>query len=380
MRLWNMEFRKIAGRPVMNIGFLLLVCFLALILIQEAAISYSEIDGKAYQGLEAIRADRRLAKEYEGVFTLEKAKEIVGRFGFSGYAKDMADSNRREGNYCSQFVTDSMTDFRQTGKKPEGFLEQEKGGESYGKFGQSGSIRFGYAAGWRSLREVWKLAVSYLNIWLIAMLAPVFSEEYSRKTAPILLSTHKGKAQGICNKITAALSLGLFCYVSVMLLLFVLAAMLFGMDGLSASASLIMEDFLWMPLPAGWSVAYMLGIVFWKGMASVLLHSCILLFVSSKCQRTVSSATAGILLFLLPYFIGGPLFSMLLDAGLAGNRWGWHMLKAMRIFSLSMPMNLPFLEDTVSVEFWNPVPIVIAAVGAIGLWRAYANYRDCQAV
>ena len=153
MRLWKMEFRKIAGRPVMNIGFLLLVCFLALILIQEAAMSYSEIDGKSYQGLEAIRADRRLAKEYEGVFTPEKAKEIVGRFGFSGYVgnrENMGDSggsNRREGNYCSQFVTDSMTDFRQTGKKPEDFLDQEEWGESDGNYGQSSSITELYAAG-----------------------------------------------------------------------------------------------------------------------------------------------------------------------------------------------------------------------------------------
>lgn len=113
MRLWKMEFYKIAARPVMNIGFLLLTGFFLLVIWQEADGARTEIDGKVYQGLEAVQKDRQLAKEYEGVFTMEKAKDIVKRFGFSGYIAHVEGEvyNIREGNFCSQFVTDHMTDF-----------------------------------------------------------------------------------------------------------------------------------------------------------------------------------------------------------------------------------------------------------------------------
>lgn len=377
MRLWKMEFYKIAARPVMGLGFFLIVGFLVLITFQEANISYSEIDGTAYKGLEAIRADRELAKEYEGAFTAQKAEDMIKRFGFSGYVKDVENPIRREGNYCSQFVTDSLTDFRQTGEKPEGFSGREDWAEPSQKYCVSGHIRFGYAAGWKCLQEMWKQAVTYLNIWMIVMAAPVFSEEYSRKTAAILLSTERGKAQGIWGKITAALSLGLACYVSVMGLLFGLAAMLFGLDGLDASASMVLEPLLWQAFPESWSVAHILWLLFFKSMDSMLLNVCIVLFLSSRCQRTVSAVTAGVALFVLPYFVNGPVFSLLLDAGGARHYVGWLVLRAMRIFSFSMPMYLPLLEDmAVPVSLWQAVPWVVAGVAGVGIWRAYANYRN----
>ncbi len=113
MRLWKMEFYKITARPMLNLGFLLLVGFFLLVFWQEADGTRTEIDGKVYQGLEAVKKDRELAKEYEGIFTMKKAEEIVERFGFSGYVGNEKEEFRkvREGNFCSRFVTDKMTDF-----------------------------------------------------------------------------------------------------------------------------------------------------------------------------------------------------------------------------------------------------------------------------
>ena len=377
MRLWKMEFYKIAARPVMNLGLFLIVCFMVLITFQEAYISHSEIDGEVYQGLEAIQADRKLAKEYEGVFTAQKAEDIVKRFGFSGYVREMDSPIYREGNYCNQFVTDNLTDFRLTGEKPGDFSQGKDEDGLYKEYGISGRIRFGYVAGWKCLQEMWKQAIAYLNIWLIIMAAPIFSEEYNRKTAAILLTTKHGKAWGVWGKITAALSLGLICYVSVMALLFGLAAMLFGLDGLDASASMMLEAYLWQTFPESWTVAQFLLLLFFKSMASMLLNLCIMLFLSSKCQRTVSAVTAGAVLFLLPYFINGPLLSLLLDAGAAKHYFMWFIVKNLRIFSVSMPIYLPLLEDMmISVNFWKPIPGIVAAVAALGVWRAYANYKN----
>ncbi len=106
MRLLKMELYKITARPVMNIAFFVMLGFFLLVLWQEADGTRTELDGEVYHGLEAIRADRQIAKGYEGPFTMEKAEDIVGRFGFSGYMEEGFQT--REGNFSSQFVTDTF--------------------------------------------------------------------------------------------------------------------------------------------------------------------------------------------------------------------------------------------------------------------------------
>lgn len=379
MRLWKMEFSKIAARPVMNVGFLILTGFFMLIIWQEAKGSRTEIDGIVYQGIEAVKKDRELAKEYEGIFTMEKAEDIVERFGFSGYVGEnsVEFSRVREGNYCSQFVTDKMTDFMQTERKPSNFLEGEAW-ENYGRYFVSGSVQFGYAAGWRKLTEIWTMAVLSLNFWLVLMTAPVFSEEYSRNTTGILLSTQRGKSEDIRKKITAALGLGLMAYALLTVLLAGSTVAAYGSDGLHASAQMACDS-LWGDMWKNRSVSFFLLWMFLAGMVSVLLNTAVILLVSAKAKRPVTAVTTGLILFLLPWGVNQFLFQIMMSVGIANSFAGWIFMDGIRIFCFSMPFYLTFSDIFSIPENWLVfLPIVALSVMALSIWRAQANYRNYQ--
>ena len=369
MRLLKMEFYKIAYRPVMNLGFLLMTGIFLLILYQEAAGTRTEIDGKVYYGLEAVAKERSLAREYEGIFTLEKAKEIVERFGFSGYiGGEMV--RVREGNFCNQFVTDKMTDFFQTEKRPDKFSEEE----NYGKIYLEGNFRFGYTRGWEKLLEVWHLAVVFLNIWLILMVSPVFSEEYSRNTTEILLTAKKGKSEDIRRKTEAVMALGILSYLLMMALLLGVTAVIYGGEGLGAGAS---GNYTMYGKAGIWSVGFFLFIQFLTGLASVLLNVSIALYLSSKCMRPVSAVTAGMFLYFLPCGMNEILFQMMAGMGAANYFWGWILMDMIRIYCFSMPIYLPNPGILFVPSNWlKYIPVLASAVLLLCIWRGYQNYRN----
>lgn len=379
MRLWKMEFYKIAARPMLNLGFLLLVGFFLLVFWQEADGTRTEIDGKVYQGLEAVKKDRELAKEYEGIFTMEKAEEIVERFGFSGYVGNEKEEFRkvREGNFCSRFVTDKMTDFLQTGERPPGFSKGEAW-ENYGKRYVEENISFGYTQGWESLQKVWYMAMMSLHIWLVLMVAPVFSEEYSRNVTGVLLSTTLGKSRGIFRKIEAAMGFGILAYVLLCVLLFGITVVIYGGDGLWASAGMN-SIFLMFSGRGNWSIAFFFLLLFLLGMAAVLLNVGITLFVSSKCKRPVSAVTVGVLLYLLPFGLNQILFDLLLDMGVAGSPLGWRLMDVIRMFCFSMPMYLSHPDIFYLPLRWaRYIPLIVVGVMVGCILRGYKNYREYE--
>ncbi len=376
MRLLKMEFYKIAARPVMNLILFGMVGFFLLVLYQEADGTRTEIDGTVYQGLEAIQMDRKLAKEYEGVFTMEKAEDIVARFGFSGYIgrTDMEYITVREGNFCSQFVTDKMTDFLQTEQRPTEF-STGVAWENYGKYYVDGEFRFGYTKGWEKLQDIWYFAVTFLNVWLVLMAAPVFSEEYSRNTTELLLCTNQGKSRDIRRKIEAAMALGVLSYLLMVIFLFGMTAAVYGWDGLEAGAGA--ADF---QINARYgSVGNFLGILFLSGLASVLLNVSVTLFFSSKCRRPVSAVTVGMIFFILPYGVDRVMFPMLSKMGTANYFWGWIFMDVMRISCYSMPVYLPHPGIfTVPARWLRYLPAIGAVTLGISVWRGYQNYRHYE--
>ncbi len=374
MRLFKMEFYKITARPALVASFLLASGFFLLVLWQEADGARAELDGRVYHGLEAIEIDRRLAKEYEGQFTMETVEAIVGRFGFSGYVNG-GEFRVREGNFCSQFVTDAMTDFWQTEQRPSGYSAGEAW-ENYGKKYVEGNFQFGYTKGWENLQDVWYIAVVSLHVWLVLLAAPVFSEEYSRETTGILLSSYHGKSTDIRRKAEASIGAGVLAYLFLNALLLGMTALLYGCDGLWASAGMMGDYFLF----AGhgtWSVAFFLSLQFLLGLASVLLDVAIALFLSSKCSRPATAVTAGMALYFLPYVGNQVLFQMLFGLGLAELPWGWAAMDALRIFCFSMPLYLPHkgLAGIPSRWLWY-VPFIAAAALAASIWRGCQNYRE----
>lgn len=293
MKLLKMEMRKIMERPVVNLGFLVILGFLVFVIFQDAIYERTEIDGKVYHGLEAIEKDQKLAKKFSGTLRMEKAKEIIRSYGFSGYNEEQT---FREGNYCSQFITDHMTDFRQTGKVPTDFY-QGKEFENNASYLVNGTIEFGYVKSWQLFKDYLSLLNRTMCLYMIVLMASVFSEEYSLKTVNVLQTTKHGKKKGIWSKIGASLLCGTIINAGAVLVILLAVLGCYGTDGLGASARLISWQ------GSGQTVFLSLVKSVLMGLAGNLLNVCIMLFISARCSQSVKAVTAGTVTYFMPYLI-----------------------------------------------------------------------------
>ncbi|MEY8389916.1 hypothetical protein AALA98_00870 [Lachnospiraceae bacterium 45-W7] len=381
MRLWKMELHKILGRPVLNFGFFLILAFQFIIFCNDVSGKQSEIDGNVYRGISAIEADRRLAEEYEGLFTLSQAEQIIKRFGFSGYrTEDGQKAPRyREGNFCSQWVTDNMTDFTRTEKKPAALKEGDAWRERGRQYLQQ-KMQFGYTAGWAYFHSLWSWSMLLLNIWLVLMVMPVFSEEYSRKTAHVLLTTVHGRSRDIWVKTAAAFALGITAFLLLTLWLLALTISVYGTAGMDASAGMFDYRALFAK-NGGMTVGRYLLWAFAAKFAAVCLNVCVTLFFSSKCRNTVTGVVVRVavlypLAWLLNEIVYSMLFNWMYDSGLIQQLWGWAALDILGIVCSATTYYLSWSAVIGVPQNWN---IIIAAVLTLimtgSLWRAFVNYR-----
>lgn len=371
MKLLKMEMRKIMARPVLNLGFLVILGFLVFVILQNAIEEHTEIDGKVYHGLEAIEKDQELAKKYEGMLTMEKAEEIVRNYGFSGYNEV---ETFREGNYCSQFITDYMTDFLQTGKTPTDFYQ----GTDFlnnASYLVDGTVEFGYIQGWVLFKKYLSLLNRTMCLYMILLIASVFSEEYSLKTVNVLLTAEHGKKKGIWSKIGASLLCGTIIYAGAVLVILLAILGCYGTEGLGAGARLISWQ------GSGQTVFLSLAKSVLIGLAGNLLNVCITLFISARCSQSVKAVTAGVIIYFMPYVIWSFVINGDLSDLIMNTYIGRIIGKIAGILCNGMPYYFCLLPDIgIPGNITGWIYLTVLALAAGGIVLAYKNYRDYQAL
>ncbi len=369
-KIFQEEFRKIASRKIVWIGLFVLLAFVRF-RIGEIQNDYSVlIDGETFYGKEAIEKDKELTARYAGSLTEEKIREFYEKYGFFYYD---ADTRERKGNFCSQFMTEHLTNFRQIENEetvPESivFFEGEEWERNVGSL-LDGTIRFDYAYGWENLREVYGIMiVCGLAVLFIIGLSPVFAEEYTLKTADILLTTQRGKKSGIWMKAAAALCFTVSVYCAVTLYVWGVYLKIFGSQGLDASPEIIWEGLYgYCPDSIGGFFLFQFGM----GLAGLLLLACTVLAVSAMCKNAFLSVIISTILFLFPAVwlnVLGPMRIL-----------GMAMTKVVTLFMVSMPVYLSmhwgfgFQEKQVLMHL-----AIAVAVGAGSLALGYRRYRGYQ--
>ena len=393
MRLWKMEMRRILGRPILNVGLCLLLAFLVFAFWVDASRSRAEIDGTVYRGINAIQADRKLAKEYEGILTIDKINQIVERFGFSNFIQQEGQDfpREREGNFCNKWVTNNLTDFYQTNKKGTTYLESERWEaygkhylesrrwEEYGKRYLEKKMKFGYTEGWKYFHSIWSWSVLALNVWLVLMTAPVFSEEYGRKTIHVLLTSVHGKWKDIWAKIAASLTVGIAIFLALTLLLFGMTIAIYGTDGLGASAG--MFDFRALFGSTNLSVGHYTVLAFGAKFAAVCVNICVTLLFSSRCRSVISAVVVRMLLFyplawLMNEVLYQMLFDLIYDTGAIYHLWGWLSLDILSILCSSTTYYLSWSAPIGAPSNWGVVILFVLLIVIIGsIWQVFVNYR-----
>ncbi len=369
-KLFQEEFRKIASKKIIWIGLLFLLAFVRYRLGAVQSDYSVTINGENIYGKEAIEKDKELAAEYAGPLTEETVQKIYDRYGFS--YRDM-ETGKMTGNFCSQFITQWMTNVREAGEEnPEEIRFYEgKEWEMNAAPLLKGDTWFDYVYGWSDLREIYGIMVIWgLAVLIIIGLSPVFSEEYTLKTADILLTTRRGKKSGIWIKMAAALCFALIVFAAVTFYVWAIYLKVFGTQGLDASPFLIGAG-----TPAfGYCPNTIKGFFLFSfalGMAGFLLLTGMVLAASALCKNAFITVIVSLAVFLFPVVwvkILGPM-----------RVFGITMTKNVTHFMVSMPVYLPMHWGFAFSERQIIVHLAIAlAVGILCVVLGYRGYRNYQ--
>ncbi len=363
------ELYKMASRKIVWFGLFLLALFIGWRLFAERGSYTVTIDGQIYRGQQAINLDRQLTAGYAGIFTKQTAQSILEDFGFYYYDPQ---KDAYIGNFCSNYLTMRTTNYNQLNVP---FSDQVQFQKEYWESNIAplfnDSFVFDYTYGWNDLKETHSfITVMAMFVLFIIGLSPVFSEEYSLKTANILLSTKRGRQSGIWLKAAAALFLVTIVYSLFSVYLWLLYYIVYGTQGLDASPVFIGVTQI------GYYPATILGFFLFSfalGLAGLALLTSTTLLISALCQNAFLSVIVSLTVFCIPYAWMNVLSKMLVPFL---NR---SILNAFSHIMTSMPFYLPVNWGfALSVrQLLMHLGIACAAGGCclIGMYWFYRNYQ-----
>lgn len=364
--IWKEELYKIKSRKIIWLGVFLLLAFVSTRLYEERYQYTTVIDGKIYQGREAIKKDKALTSQYAGALTKEVIRKIHKKYGFFYYDSE---SGRAANNYVSRLITEKFTNFMQTeGNNPDE-IHFRKGMDwaNNSAYLLEKEVRFDYLYGWNDFVEMYILTIVALFVILILGLSPSFSEEYQLKTADLLRTTRHGKEKGIWMKILAGICFSFFLTLGVCAYLWGIYLVAYGVQGLDASAVLIT-----FAAPYGYCpesvIGFLLYITILGSLGAVLLTG-IVLGISALCKNPFPAVIFSLAGYLLPVVWSNVLMPM----------WpfGRTLARYISHFMLSMPLYLPMSTGFAVPIKQMAVHLCIAlAVAAGGMCLGYHRYRN----
>ena len=183
MRLYCAELYKLLCRKFFLISSVLVLGLLFVYFwFVNVGDERSVVDGQVYTGIQAVRTDREITKEYAGTLTDRKAKEIIDEYGFPSEVEEYYGGFRDE-NYLNGFVTEQlgngyMRDWEDyeisTALYP---MEQTELGKAARITGED--ILFDYTGGWAALLDTLQMGMILGSILILIGVSPVFAEERS---------------------------------------------------------------------------------------------------------------------------------------------------------------------------------------------------------
>lgn len=299
MELFRMEAYKILRRRLLWIGLIMIVILSWLWLGVTVSETDTVVGGVRYTGVEAIRKDREIARQWEGTLTIEKLYDMTDAYGLA-VNEGPQRSSLRGGNWVSRFATEQLTDYnRRDDPETAEFLSGEELENRIWRL-ETYEPYFCYMAEADLLMEMsWFLSILVL-IWIAVCLAPVYTEEYQCKTAAILLTTIYGKRETLRAKLFAAVLTAEGMYVLVNGILYLSFFAVYGTDGLRAGACLLGMGKLSYWSCSVWQI-YLYSLFF--GAAGAMVMAVTTLLCSAVCRQTFTALTGALLFLAGGYFI-----------------------------------------------------------------------------
>lgn len=211
-------------------------------------------DGMIRHGRDAIRLEREWMEPYRGVLTdahVEEISQISYRHAGQQvtYLQQMIESGTQLNEIDLPYAERVIIHF---------FLAEEVSAQEYTENGQMVGIsngtsrdtplqigeifpdgvlplRLEYSPPWSGMLESMIVLMFLLNLVVLLVISPVFSEEHTRQMNALLFTSKFGKRKCFRAKIAAAYSIGIFFVLTIILIHMLITFLFFGGDGLAGS-------------------------------------------------------------------------------------------------------------------------------------------------
>lgn len=312
MRLYKMELYKICSKKLFLFSALASLAILVLFFWSHVIIQESTVNGVTYTGYEAVQTDRMITEEFKGVFTDQKAAQIIEKYGFpNGVSEDHNVFLYR--NYLNNFVMQGFSDgyFHDwedyhvgTCIYPVAETELGKASAATGK-----TLLLEYSYGWQVFTEVLQTGCVIGMALIVLALSPVFSEESYINMRQILFTTKEGKTKDIIAKIAAGMTIVIGVYAVIVILDFVLVWCVFGLDGINCFYSQVMEEWKYI---SDWNNYHSAETDYMSMFIGYFLFACFLgmaetgaisLYFSAHCKSSFHSVIAAAMIILVPLLL-----------------------------------------------------------------------------
>ncbi len=172
--------------------------------------------------------------------------------------------------------------------------------EEIGRFIQNAEqvseIQLGYAEGWKSLNDGMDVFVPVLLILIFVLMLPLFGMEPKSNMAELYRSTKNGKAPLDYARIFAAYIIGIFLYLSGMLLHFVIKMTPFGLKGGNQCIQGNVKTFFSLYNITNFQ-QFLLNVMI--GLVALLFAVSFLLLVTVVMEQIMTSAVVAVLFWIL---------------------------------------------------------------------------------
>lgn len=388
MRLFKIELYKIVNRKIVKVCMTLVLLIQVLLLCVTGLFDGGTyINGTRYTGLAAIRMDKQITEEFEGEFTDEKARAIVDKYGF---VRKNEESRTEEYNFLNRFLLDhGMTDGSR--KSWEEYQNATKliplADTAMGQLArrEGVTVKLLYTKGWQVYETLGSIGAILTCLFLIVTLTPVFAEEYTLKTANILLTTVRGKKEDITAKIAASYVFALGSLALILLFTFLLCGFVFGFGGLDALAGTVTG--MWFAIGevelfnvCTITIGQFFLLMTLLAVLAVVMLTAFILFASATARTSFIALVYTIVFFIFP----GAGFGFLQMCGLLKVSEQTIRIAGKIIDVLqSMPMYLcmnGIVATCIYWDLWIYKAVVFVLICAPSLFFARRRYRDHQVV
>ncbi len=182
------------------------------------------------RGFEAVKMEKKIAAEYEGLLTDKKVRQIINDFPADNFIEGL-DAKYAYNNSIQSAVYSHFVD-------KDGNYNGKTVKEIYG----SNRIKIGYINGWNYTVRVMIQVFFALMIVIMLIISPVFSGDYGSMSS-IVMSSRYGRSKNASARIIAAFAISFALAFIAAVFNIAAALVIYGTDGLDCSVLFASVDF-----------------------------------------------------------------------------------------------------------------------------------------